>query len=159
MVPSELGQSRSPGWGAMNPQNAMGRRGGARRASGVRAGQGGGWGYLETYYFSFHSAACIFPSFNLFCSSSQVKNFFHEPGPAAAALRPAMDTGGWPGTVALHPSSNPTAGPALGGQRQGRGSLGTSLAVLWPCSPILTLFSCGSVLFGMMAKLDVLCVL
>lgn len=75
------------------------------RAPGVRAGQGGGSGYLDMYFFCFHSTAYIFPSFNLFCLNSQVKNSFHEPELATATLRPAVGAGDRPGTVALHPSS------------------------------------------------------
>lgn len=49
-VPSEPGQSCPPGWGAVNTQ-AVGRRDGTLRAPGVRAGLGGGLGYLEMYFF------------------------------------------------------------------------------------------------------------
>lgn len=102
-----------PGWGTVNT-GAVGRRDGTLRAPGVHAGQGGGSGYLEMYFLCFHSAAYIFPSFNVFCSHSQVKNSFHEPEPAAAALRPAVGTGDWPGTVPLHPSSSCSSTGAWG---------------------------------------------
>ena len=137
VVPSESGQSCPPGWGAVNTRNVVGRRDGALRdgtlrAPGVRAGQGGGWGYLEMYFFSFHSVPYIFPSFNLFCSNSQVKNSFHEPEPAAAALRPAMGTGDRPGTVPLHPSSSCNSTDAWGPAR-GSGQPRPRWHLPWQC--------------------------
>jgi len=141
-VPSEPGQSRRPGWGAVNTRNAVGRRDestGSACGAVRRLGIFGNELFLHTFFLHL-----IF-----FCSNSRVKNSFREPEPAAEAPRPAVGTGNRPGTVPLHPSSSRSrCSGASARVGAARAPLAPSPAELQPRSPTPTPFSSPLLPFG-----------
>lgn len=151
MVALEPRQSSPLWWGAMNPQNVLGRRGGSGERLECVWGAEEAGDVWKCSFSTFIVRHAFFTSFNLFCSNSQVKNSFHEPEPAATALRPAMALRTiWRPCPCIPPPTAEARTPRSGHEAQGT-QLAPSPSLLQLHSPTPIRFpphSCSLVLFG-----------
>lgn len=145
--------------GSHEPPKCHGKERWQLRAPGVHAGAEEAGDIWKCSFSAFTVQRTFFTSFNLFCSNSQVKNSFHEPEPAATALRLAMALGtSWKPCPCIPPPAAAARMLKNGHEAQGT-QLAPSPSLLHLRCPTPTPFSphcCHLVVFGVM---NLLCVL